>query len=198
MITLANKVRIIGSKIHFLTALLVPVLLLACWTFTLDAFGKLFQNISGQKVLDLMNVQKILSAEEAYNVISIYSMDAKILYWVFFVMDNVVPLIAFASLSLIWVNILKRYENKWIEKFYGSIFILIPWGVGFFDTIENLFFVSAISSSVKADAINLLNLGLIFVNFKAFFLILSFNVTFFLLIFYFISLLLRKKFVFFR
>lgn len=137
------------------------------WVVTLQAFGAHFEQSAGAPLLDLVNVQGVLTPEAALRLIDTYTNDDIALYWVFFVMDNVVPLLSFGAFALLWAMLLRRSRLSWGTRVAHSWLILLPFAVGGFDIIENLFFVSALSSGDEAQRIVLLSWGLGFVYAKA-------------------------------
>lgn len=87
---------------HPASIIVFIVVLFTFWTLTLNAFDSFFQEVSaGQPLLDLQNRSNILSPEAALNLIRTYNIEARKLYWSFFILDNAVPLVVFGSLSLI-------------------------------------------------------------------------------------------------
>ena len=82
-------------------------------------------------------------------------------------MDNVVPLLSFGAFSLLWAYLLKGFTQPLLVRLRNSSVILIPFGVGLFDIVENLCFVSAIQIAPSPNALLALQVGLIFVQFKA-------------------------------
>jgi hypothetical protein len=167
-----------GASLHPLATLALIVVLNVQWTVTLQAFGQQFEKTTGLEVLDLQNVQGVLSASAAQELISQYSEIAVSLYWTFFAMDNVVPLLSFGSFALLWAHYFSRSRWKLNARLRTSWFLLIPFGVGFFDIIENCFFVLALASTDSATQLSLLSWGLIFVQATAVMLFSTFITTF--------------------
>lgn len=183
----------LGTDFHTFVLLGLWLLLNVTWTLTLSAFGHQFKVVSGYPPIDLQNVSSILTAEAALNQIATYSNEVKMFYWSFFILDNIIPLLSFGSFSLIWVVMLRRLPYRFYQNLLNSPFILIPWGVGLFDILENLCFILCISGYVQTSAVETMNLGLFFVRLKAICLFATFGTTLFL----FVSLVfgtLRKIF----
>ncbi len=174
---LANRIRDWGSTLHLLVIILLIFALFTFWTYTLNAFSSLFFQVSGQPLLDLENRNSILSVDAAMNLIRSYNIEARKMYWSFFILDNAVPFVVFGSLSLLWVNILKRYNHSFAQNLLNSSFVLLPLGVGLFDIAENTCFVTAISSSGSQDVSSFISVGLVLVRMKALCLFSSFGVT---------------------
>lgn len=167
-----------GASLHPVAILALIVALNVQWTVTLQAFGQQFEKTTGVGVLDLQNVEGVLSAAAAQDLIAQYSDTAVSLYWTFFAMDNVVPLLSFGSFALLWAYYFSRSRWKLSARLKTSWFLLIPFGVGFFDIIENCFFVLALASTDSAAQLDLLSWGLIFVQAKAVMLFSTFITTF--------------------
>jgi hypothetical protein len=182
-----------GSAIHPVLSVAIIVGLNVYWTVTLDMFGRQFEQVAGALPIDLLNVAGILSAAEAREQIATYRQEAKTLYWSFFVMDNIMPPLVFGSFTLLWVPLLRRHANRIFDQLLNSPFMLIPFGVGFFDWIENLCFVVAITIYPQAGTLTALQIGLGFVWLKAACLFTTFNVTALLIGFNFVAAV-RQRF----
>ncbi|NOK62762.1 MAG: hypothetical protein GFH27_549305n184 [Chloroflexi bacterium AL-W] len=146
------------------------------WVLTLNAFGVHFAQVAGAPLLDLENVRGILDATAALTLIQSYSPDARNLYWVFFVLDNLMPPIVFGSFALLWISLLSYLPGRWGDVLPTSPLILLPLGVGFFDCLENLCFVAAMSADPQAG-LSIMRVGILFVYLKALFLFLTFGLT---------------------
>lgn len=140
---ITTKLGKLADKLSLPVILGIIIFLNVYWGITLNAFGTYFEQIAGQPLLDLQNVGGILSVQEATQLITSYSSEAKTLYWIFFILDNLMPPIVFGSFILLWVFLFQRMPQKWGMWLSKSGCILIPLGVGFFDCMENLAFVSA-------------------------------------------------------
>lgn len=152
------------------------VLLNVYWVITLEAFGTQFEQVANAPLLDLQNVERILSPQEATDLITSYSPEARTLYWVFFILDNLMPPIVFGSISLLWAYALQRFPAKWVNQLSTSPLLMVPFGVGFFDCLENLCFVLAMSSEPQT-ALSTMQIGMVFVQVKVVFLFLTFALT---------------------
>lgn len=166
-----------GAAMHPLAAFALVILLNAPWVVTLQAFGALFERQAGAPLLDLASVPTVLAPDAALDIVSAYSSADIALYWSFFAMDNVVPLISFGAYALLWASLLHRSGFTIGRRLGRSWLLLIPFGVGGFDIIENLFFVSALASDDPADRLALLTWGLVFVQAKAVALLATFALT---------------------
>lgn len=166
-----------GGALHPAAILALIVALNVQWTITLQAFGQQFEKTTGAPVLDLQNVEGVLSPSAAQAVISEYSDVAVSMYWTFFAMDNIVPLLSFGSFALLWAYFLSRSAWTLSARLRASWFMLIPFGVGFFDIIENCFFVLALATTDSGSQLSLLSWGLVFVQAKAVMLFSTFILT---------------------
>lgn len=137
------------------------------WSVMLNSFERQFVAQTGAPLLDLQNVESILTGEEALQLISQYSAEARTLYWQFFVMDGIMPPLVFGVFVLLWVRLLAPLRYRWSGWLLDSYLLLIPLGVGLFDWIENLFFLVAINPAPTSDPLLLLQIGLGFVWLKA-------------------------------
>jgi hypothetical protein len=161
------------------------------WLLTLSAFGSQFEQVAGFLPIDLQNTSSLLTATQAIDQIMTYSSEARLFYWVFFILDNLMPPLVFGALSLLWAYFLSRRKNRWTDLLIASPFLLIPWGVGVFDWFENLCFVVVVSDPSAANALQLMELGLIFTRIKAGFLFATFGLTFVVTGYFLLTLMLR-------
>jgi hypothetical protein len=173
---LHNLVLSIGSRTTIVAAVLLVVGLNVYWTFTLNAFGAHFEAVAGAQLLDLANVGSILPVAEAARLLESYSTEARSLYFQFFVLDNLMPPIVFGAIAVLWVSLLQNRRAKVANWFLRSPLLLVPFGVGLFDVLENLTFVSYLAGP-HAGSLGLLQVGLTFVRIKAAFLFASFGAT---------------------
>lgn len=134
------------SRLPLPLILLVIIGLNLYWSLTLNAFGAHFQQVAGTTLLDLENVGGILHPQAAAEHISAYSTEARSLYWLFFILDNLMPPLVFGSFLLLWIYCLPRIEFAWARHSLANYLLLIPPGVGFFDILENLAFATAVSA----------------------------------------------------
>lgn len=157
----------LGSTLHPTVILAWLIAINAQWVVTLQAFGAQFERSAGAPVLDLANVQGVLSPEAAQRLVQGYSEVGVALYWTFFAMDNVVPLLSFGSFALLWAMLLARSGLRLGHRLARSSLLLVPFAVGGLDIVENLFFVAAIASASSTEQLTLLAWGLGFTQAKA-------------------------------
>jgi hypothetical protein len=129
-------------------AIVALVFALNCvWLTMLNALESHFASVSEYRFPD---VQINLSPEQfAYPSIMLeqigsYSEDAKMVYWIFFMLDNIMPPLVFGSFSFLWARLLNAYPDRLSRWIASSYILLIPFGVGFFDCLENLANITAI------------------------------------------------------
>ncbi|WP_159615409.1 hypothetical protein [Arthrobacter zhaoguopingii] len=163
-----------GLALHPLALVLLVIFLNVFWTLTLRAFGGSFQRVAGAPLLDLENVRGVLAPREALELLQGYGTEAQALYWTFFALDSVVPLLSFGSYALLWAFLLARSPWPRSQRLARSPLLLVPFGVGVFDIGENLFFVSALASSSSSEALGLVTAGLVLVYAKAACLLMTF------------------------
>jgi hypothetical protein len=134
------------------------------WTITLQAFNHQFLAVTGFPLPDLQNGSfgPRLTLESFQTQIASYSDAARELYWSFYILDNVVPVVAFAPFALLWIYVLRRNPNRLFNWLLASPFVLIPLGIGIFDWWENLFYLSAIQSGIAPSTPLLIQAGFIF------------------------------------
>ena len=102
------------------------------WSGVLAVFGDYFEQVTGSPLLDLENVESILSAAEAQALIGTYGEVARNLYWDFFIMDFLAPPVVFGSFVLLWVVLLRHRTHRWNERVLNSPLLWLPLGAGFF------------------------------------------------------------------
>ncbi|MFP4377040.1 MAG: hypothetical protein ACLFP4_08355 [Spirochaetales bacterium] len=173
---LHNLVLGLGKRTTLVAAVLVVVGLNIYWSLTLSAFGAQFETVARTRLLDLANVGSILSVEEAAALLDSYGAEARSLYFQFFVLDNLMPPIVFGAIAVLWVALLKNRRAPIAKWFLRSPLLLAPFGVGLFDVLENLTFVSYLAGP-QAGSMAMLQAGLVFVRIKAAFLFTSFGLT---------------------
>ena len=173
---LHNLVRTLGTRTTIVAAVLLVVGLNSYWAFTLNSFGAHFASVAGAQLLDLANLGSILPMDKAALLLDGYTEEARSLYFQFFVIDNLMPPIVFGAISILWVAVLKKRSTRIARWFLRSPLLLIPFGVGLFDVLENLTFVGYLAGP-QVGSIALLQMGLIFVRIKAVFLFASFGLT---------------------
>lgn len=165
------------AAVHPLLIVAIVLALNVAWGIILQTFNLQFQAIAGLPLLDLQNTAGILPAQEALALVSGYSVAARSFYWVFFILDTVVPLLAFGSFALLWAALLRRTSPgayAWAQR---TPLLLIPLGVGFFDSLENLAFLVAMHQPAAPIALAVMQLGIAFVWSKAVCLFTTFGLT---------------------
>lgn len=176
-----------GSKVNPILLIFSVIALNVYWTTILDPLGRQFEAVSGLPMLDLQNSlspDSILTPQRFMDQIATYSSEAKTLYWSFFILDNIMPPLAFGSFALLWVLLLKRNPTRLTQWLLGSYILLIPLGVGFFDWWENLAYISAIHNYPNPGTMTAVVIGLIFKWVKAVFIPPTFLLTQVFVIYY--------------
>jgi hypothetical protein len=170
-----NGINGLAAKLPIGAILLLVIGLNAYWTLTLAAIGPQFEQIANAPLLDLQNVMGVLSAEDALALVNTYSTEARSFYWQFFTLDNLMPPLVFGSFALLWAWLLQRFPGRW-TWLSSSPLLFVPFGVGFFDILENLCFVLVMSADPTA-ALPIMQTGLTFVALKAICLFATFGLT---------------------
>jgi hypothetical protein len=174
---LTRSVVRLEAALHPLLIVAVVLALNVFWTVTLQAFDLQFRAVAGLPLLDLQNTTGILTPQEALALVAGYSIEARSFYWVFFILDNIVPLVAFGSFAVLWAALLRRTSLAAYEWVQRTPLLLIPFGVGCFDSVENLAFLVAIHQPTATFALTAMQLGLGFVWLKAICLFATFGLT---------------------
>jgi hypothetical protein len=187
MNSVRSMIYTVGSRLGIVTILVLIVALNASWLATLNAFGAHFEQVSGYPLIDLQNTSSILSASAAVGQIATYSSDARSLYWSFFILDNIMPPLTFGALALLWAYYLSRGRGGLVARLKNSPFLLIPFGVGLFDWMENLVFVTVVADPAAAGALQMMEIGLIFTRLKAGFLFATFGLTLALTVYHIVT-----------
>lgn len=187
MTVLRNLLYHVGSKSSIITILALIIALNASWLVTLDVFGAQFEQVSGYQPIDLQNTSSILSASAAVEQVSTYPTEARSLYWSFFILDNIMPPLTFGVLSLLWAYYLSRGRGSLVARLKNSPFLLIPFGVGLFDWMENLAFIAVVADPSAASALQVMEIGLIFTRLKAAFLLATFGLTLALTVYHIVT-----------
>lgn len=161
--------------------LIVTILLLnAAWLVTLAAIGEQFQRAAGVPLLDLQNSVlpgEAMTPSRALEQIAGYPAEAVGLYWSFFILDNVMPPLVFGAFALLWANLLRDRPGRLQRLLLGTPAVLVPFGVGAFDWVENLGYVSALAASDPTTATAAIWVGLVAKWVKAAFLQVTFLTT---------------------
>jgi|GEM_PF-1954668 len=134
------------------------------WTVVLQALNRQFIALSGYALPDLQNgtFAPRITLEGFLNQLSSYNNAARGFYWTFFVLDNIVPVVAFAPFALLWIYFLRSSPNRLYRALLASPFILIPLGIGLFDWWENLFYAAAIQNGSAPQTGTLIQAGFAF------------------------------------
>ena len=159
-----RAVVMLGSRIDPRLLLAILLGLNVAWLVILRAIGVHFQEVAGYPLLDLQNDVRpgdAMTPSRALAQISTYTSEAKTIYWAFFILDNIMPPLVFGAFALVWVYLLRGSQRPLFQRLLGSSVLLVPLGVGAFDWIENLAYLSAIHSYPAADTIPALYAGLI-------------------------------------
>jgi hypothetical protein len=161
--------------------LIATVLLLnAAWLVTLAAVGEQFRRAAGVPLLDLQNSVlpgEAMTPSRALEQIAGYPAEAIGLYWSFFVLDNIMPPLVFGVFALLWANLLRDRPGRLQRLLLGTPLVLVPLGVGAFDWVENLAYVSAIAAADPSTATAAVWVGLVAKWIKAAFLQVTFLIT---------------------
>jgi hypothetical protein len=171
MITL---IRTLAHRISLIQILIFVVGLNLYWTLTLTAFSAHFTQIANAPLLDLENTRGVLVPDTALTLVNTYSPEARGEYWSFFILDNIIPPIVFGSFAVLWAKLLSGIPYKWSRQLLNSPLLLVPFGVGLFDCLENLCFVLVMSADAGLPT---MQVGLMFVQLKALCLFLTFGLT---------------------
>lgn len=160
----------LGTGVHPGWLLIAVVGLNAFWVITLGAFDTQFRQLAGYPLLDLQNSispDAVMTPANMRTQIASYSQEAKTLYWSFFILDNIMPPLAFSSVALMWVSLLHSNPNRLYTRLLDSYVVLIPVGVGIFDWFENLGYIAAIHSTDSMTTTFAIYAGLTFKWIKA-------------------------------
>ena len=182
------------AAVHPLLIATMVVVLNVGWAVTLQSFDLQFRAVAGLPLLDLQNTGGVLTAHEALALVAGYSVEARSLYWVFFILDNIVPLLSFGSFTLLWAALLRRVSANsymWVQR---TPLLLIPLGVGFFDSFENLAFLFVIHQPSAPLALTVMQVGLGFVWLKAICLFITFGLTPVLFVAFVVASIRRERF----
>lgn len=166
-----------GSRIHAGILVVGLVALNAAWLIMLRALGTHFQSVAGYPLLDLQNSlspDAVMTPSRVLAQIATYSSEAKSVYWSFFILDNIMPPLTFGIFALLWVYLLRSNPHRLTQRLLGSYLLLVPLGVGVFDWIENLAYLSAIHAYPAPDVLPAIGIGLVAKWVKAACLMLTF------------------------
>lgn len=168
---LRDSVVTLGSRLN---PGLLAVLVLALnvyWLVILAVINREFQGVTnGHPLLDLQNSLapgEIITPAKVLEQLGDYTGASKFIYWVFFVLDNIMPQLAFGSIALLWVFFWRSNPNRLYNWLLGGYAVLIPLGVGVFDWLENLFYLVAIHAYPAPNTVWVVVAGLTFKWLKA-------------------------------
>jgi hypothetical protein len=141
------------------------------WVVLLGVLDEQFRKTTGGlPLLDLQNSLapgQIVTPERALEQLSSYTDSSVLLYWVFFVLDGIFPLLVFSTYALLWVCLWRNSPDRVSRWLLGSYVMLVPLGIQLFDWGENLFYVLAINSYPEAGTVPAIYAGLVFKWLKA-------------------------------
>ncbi len=168
---LRDVVIALGSRLN---PGLLGVLVLALnvyWLVILAVINREFQGVTnGHPLLDLQNSLapgEIITLAKVLEQLGDYTGASRLIYWVFFMLDNIMPHLAFGAIALLWVYFWRSNPNRLYDWLLGGYAVLIPLGVGFFDWLENLFYLVAIHAYPSPDTVWAVVVGLTFKWLKA-------------------------------
>lgn len=179
MDALRRGVVLAGARASLPGLVAAIVLLNTAWLVVLGAIGAQFERLAGVPLLDLQNSVlpgEAVTPSRALAQIATYPPEAISLYWSFFVLDNVVPVLVFGAFALLWARLLHARPGRLQRIVLGTAVLLVPFGVGAFDVVENLAYVTAITGD-PATAVPALWIGLVAKWVKAAFLQATFLLT---------------------
>jgi hypothetical protein len=164
MKTLRQGLLFLERRLNIWFILSFVVIANVWWTIVLQAFNRQFLAVTGFALPDLQNGSfgPRLTLETFQTQLASYNDAAKQLYWSFFILDNIVPVVAFGPFALIWIYVLRKNPNRLFNVLLASPFVLIPLGIGLFDWWENLFYVSAIQNGLAPTTPRLIQAGFAF------------------------------------
>lgn len=141
------------------------------WTVLLGVLDEQFRKTTGGlPLLDLQNSLapgQIVTPARVLDQLPAYTDSSVLLYWVFFGLDNVFPLLVFGSYALLWVCLWRNSPDRVSRWLLGSYVMLVPLGIQLFDWGENLFYVLAIHNHPEAGTVPAIYAGLVFKWLKA-------------------------------
>lgn len=193
MTLLLRTIVRLEAALHPLLIVVVVLGLQSAWAIMLQAFDVQFRTVAGAPLLDVQNTRGILTAQEALALVAGYSTEARSFYWIFFILDNSMPLLAFGAFALLWATLLRRMSSTaytWVQR---TPLLLIPFGVGGFDSLENLAFLVAMHQPTTAFALPVMQLGIGFVWLKAICLFITFGLTPVLLVAFGIAAIRQRR-----
>lgn len=145
---LRDVVVTLGSRLNPGLLAVLVVALNVYWLIILAVIDREFQSVTnGRPLLDLQNSLapgEIITPARVLEQLGDYTPMSKLIYWIFFVLDNIMPHLAFGSIALLWVYLWRSNPNRLYRWLLSGYAVLIPLGVGVFDWLENLSYFVAI------------------------------------------------------
>jgi hypothetical protein len=136
------------------------------WPVLLGVLDEQFREATnGLPLLDLQNSfapGSIVTPARVLEQLPAYTDTSVLLYWVFFVLDSIFPLLVFGTYSLLWVCLWRNSPDRVSRWWMGSYVALIPLGIQLFDWGENLFYVLAIHNYPEPGTVTAIYAGLVF------------------------------------
>lgn len=141
------------------------------WTVLLGVLDEPFRETTGGlPLLDLQNSLapgQIVTPGRLLDQLPAYTDSSVLLYWVFFVLDSIFPLLVFGAYALLWVCLWRNSPDRVSRWLLGSYVMVIPLGIQLFDWGENFFYVLAIHNHPGAGTVTAIYAGLVFKWLKA-------------------------------
>lgn len=163
-------VMTLGTRISPVLLGVLAVALNVFWVVILFVINEQFLEVTGHPLLDLQNSlspNKIITPAKVLEQLADYTQASVFVYWIFFLLDNIMPHLAFGSLGLLWVYFWRSNPNRLYNRLLGGYAMLIPLGVGLFDWMENLFYLLAIHTYPDPGTVWSVYAGLTFKWLKA-------------------------------
>ena len=153
---LRDFVVTLGSRLNPALLAVLVVVLNVNWLVILAVINREFQGVTGYSLLDLQNSLApgaIITPAKVLRQLGDYTEASRLIYWVFFVLDNIMQQLAFGSVALLWVYFWRSNPNHLYRRLLGGYAVLVPLGVGVFDWLENLFYLVAIHAYPAPDTV---------------------------------------------
>lgn len=137
---LRDVVVTLGSRLNPNLSAILAVALNVYWLVILTVINQEFQVVTnGYPLLDLQNSLspgEIITPAKVLEHLGDYTQASKFICWIFFMLDNIMPQLAFGSIALLWVYFWRSNPNRLYNWLLGGYAVLIPLGVGVFDWLE--------------------------------------------------------------
>ena len=168
---LRDAVVVLGSRLNPGLLVVLVVALNAYWLVILAVINREFQGVTnGHPLLDLQNSLapgEIITPARVLEQLGDYTPASRLIYWIFFMLDNIMPHLAFGFIALLWVYFWRSNPNRLYNRLLGGYAVLIPLGGGFFDWLENLSYLVAIHAYPAPGTVRVVVAGLTFKWLKA-------------------------------